>query len=314
MNPKVFPAITGLLCSSILGFAQQPSNQNQQPPKLGLHWARGENPQGETSTLTTNGKAAAPNMIYHGGPIMTSTVVTPIFWGTSWTKPGDKIRGINTFYAGIGGSEYLRTNDEYTQKNGTHVRSAVTASRALVDLSKAVGGNNTPAILGEVCRVLKNHGITPKANGYYPVYTDVPRGGNGYCAYHSAGSCGGVTVQFGFFWKLDGDAGCDPHSSVTGQSEGLQALANVSGHELSETVTDRYGNAWFDSKGNENSDKCAWSFGSDFVRFKNGSRWQIQGNWSNYAFTHHVGYTNNIDQRGCLDGGDYKIGTGIAPF
>jgi hypothetical protein len=45
------------------------------------------------------------------------------------------------------------------------------------------------------------------------LYTDVPRGNTGYCAYHSSGSCGGVPVQFGFFFKLDGDPGCDPQDT-----------------------------------------------------------------------------------------------------
>ena len=48
------------------------------------------------------------------------------------------------------------------------------------------------------------------ANGYYPVYTDIPRGNAGYCAWHSWGSVGSTPVQFAFFFKLDGDAGCDP--------------------------------------------------------------------------------------------------------
>jgi hypothetical protein len=146
------------------------------------------------------------------------------------------------------------------------------------------------------------------------VYIDQPRGSAGYCAWHSSGSCNGVTVQFAFFFDLDGDAGCDPASSVSGQSQGLQALANVSGHELSEARTDPHGNAWYDSRGNENGDKCAWYFGGPFVTFSDGTNWKIQGNWSNYAFSNNLGYANKSGQHGCIDGTNYQISTTVAPF
>jgi len=61
----------------------------------------------------------------------------------------------------------------------------------------------------------------PSGNGYYAVYTDQPRGHADYCAWHSAGSCGGKPVQFAFFWKLDGDAGCDPQDTSGLHSQGL---------------------------------------------------------------------------------------------
>ena len=50
----------------------------------------------------------------------------------------------------------------------------------------------------------------PVANGYYPVYSDQKRGNAGYCAWHSYGTIRGVPVQVAFFFKLDGDPGCDP--------------------------------------------------------------------------------------------------------
>src|SRR5712691_7700840 len=107
-------------------------------------------------------------------------------------------------------------------------------------------------------------------------------------------------------FKLDGDAGCDPQSTVAGESQGLAALANVSGHELSETLTDNHLNAWYDSNGSENADKCAWTFGTPFLTFSNGTQWKIQGNWSNNAFNLGIGYPNSSGQKACLDGGNFK--------
>jgi hypothetical protein len=90
-------------------------------------------------------------------------------------------------------------------------------------------------------------------------------------------------------------------------SQGLAALANVSGHELSEVRTDPRNGGWYDSSGNENADKCAWTFGTPLLSFSNGSQWKIQGNWSNNAYSAvpSYGYANSSGQLGCIDGGNY---------
>ncbi len=37
---------------------------------------------------------------------------------------------------------------------------------------------------------------------------------------------------------------------------------NTIAHETEETTTDMMGNAWYDTRGYENADKCAWNFGT----------------------------------------------------
>jgi len=242
-----------------------------------------------------HGNAGAnPNLLYHGGGIMTSAAVTSIFWGANWGKPsfaGDKISGLDAFYGGIGGSSYIGTNTEYTGTNGT-VTGSVSSGGHLVDTSSSLRrAPRTSDVLAEVARVITN----PVANGYYPVYPDLPRKHAGYCAWHSWGTIGGVPVQFAFYFNLDGDPGCNPGSSGA-HSQGLDALANVSGHELSEALTDPRGDGWYDSSGAENADKCAWTFhGNESF---GGSSWLIQGNWSNNAYNSRSGY----DGAGCING------------
>src|SRR6202007_2728164 len=98
----------------------------------------------------------------------------------------------------------------------------------------AAGGQKVSPILAEVCKVIPK----PVTNGYYPVYTDVKRGHAGYCAWHSYGTCSGVPVQIAYFFDLDGDAGCDPQDTRTVHSQGLEALVNVTGHEIEEARSD----------------------------------------------------------------------------
>lgn len=250
-------------------------------------------------------QSGSPNMTNHGGVVMPTAATQPIFWGPSWvTNPGDKISGIDSWYGGYSGSGYAHTTTEYAGTNG-NVTPITTASTHLLDPSSAAGGANSSVILQEVATALAAQHITPPADGsgYYPVYTDIPRGKAGYCAYHSSGTINATRVQFAFFWKLDGDSGCDPQDTTTTHSEGLAALANVSGHELAEAMTDpATPGAWYDGSGNENGDKCAWTFGAPSVAFPNGSTWKIQGEWSNNAYNGHTGYANLSGQKGCLAG------------
>ena len=246
---------------------------------------------------------SSPLMTYHGGKIMQTANAKAIFWGPSWTNAsfvGDKITGLDSWYTGFSKSNYAGTSDEYTGSNG-QVGATTSYGGHVIDTSTASGGGSPSAILAEVAKVITSP--DPSGNGYYPVYTDLPRGHAGYCAWHSAGTINGITVQFAFFWKLDGDPGCDPQDTTTTHSQGLAALANVSGHELSEARSDPASpGAWYDSSGAENGDKCAWTFNVPSVSFPNGTSWKIQGEWSNAAYTAGTGYPNASGQNGCLDG------------
>jgi hypothetical protein len=270
-----------------------------EPPMMGIHWSR----EMAGARLNAARRGNNPNMTYHGGKIMPTAVSKAIFWGPSWTNStfvGDKITGLDAWYTGHSNSNYSRTVDEYTGSNG-QVSAATTYQGHVIDTSAASGGSNTSTILAEVCRVITSP--DPSGNGYYAVYTDVKRGNAGYCAWHSAGTCGGVPVQFAFFFNLDGDAGCDPGDTSGLHSQGLAALANVTAHELSEARSDPASpGAWYDAQGSENGDKCAWTFGAPLVTFSDGSRWKLQGEWSNAAYTAGTGYPNSSGQRGCLSG------------
>jgi len=277
------------------GSKREVMDTQEDPPAI-VQWARGHAPDfaagkvgaGKPVSLLTN----------HGGPILTTVQTKAIFWGSSWaTDTSDKITGIDSFFNGVSGTSYIGTNSEY----GGAATGSIQHSGHVIDSTAAPGGSpSTGVILGEVCKMVPNPDTN--GNGFYAVYIDKPRGHASYCAWHSKGSCGGTPVQFAFFFKLDGDAGCDPGGATgttgtTTHSQGLAAIANVTGHELSETVTDPHLDAWFDGQGQENADKCAWTFGSTLLTFSDASTWKIQGNWSNNAYQASTGYAKG----GCID-------------
>ncbi len=275
-------------------FAQGAAND---PPMLGIHWARGVNPNAISQAPKKPNDY--PLMDYHGGDVMPTAIVEPIFWGSGWNSyVGDEISGLDSFYFGFSGSNYAMTSDEYGGISG-QVGATIAYLGHVVDYSDASRGNRTRAVLNEVCGQINPD---PSGNGYYPVYTDVPRGEANYCAWHSWGACNGIPIQFAFFWKLDGDPGCDPSDTSGLHSQGLAALANVSAHELSEARTDPRGAGWYDKRGAENGDKCSWIFGVPLVTFSDGSQWKLQGEWSNAADSANTGYPNGAGQNGCASG------------
>jgi len=75
-------------------------------------------------------------------------------------------------------------------------------------------------------------------------------------------------------------------------------MASIIAHEMEEALTDPDLNAWYDSGGAENADKCAWTFGSAQYQVANGS-------WANV----HLGSRDYLIQRnlyhGANNSGDY---------
>ncbi len=288
--------------------------------------------------LIKTATTVSPLMVAHTNPatVMSTVVTTPIFWGSSWantTLASDKVTGLTIWYTNLQSSHYISTVSEYTTLKHSSI------APLFVTSATSTSSSNPANVLTQVCNALSLAKLTPTATGYYPVYTDLPRGTATYCAYHSAGTCGGTPVQFAFFFNLDNDPGCDPASPyapkagttnaqnpgsiLTGgsglplQSQGLAALANVSAHELMETVTDRayftttggYFGGWYDSTGNENGDKCAWTFGpSNTTGLSAGTvsiggyNWKLQGEWSNNAQINQTGYLTTGSLKGCVTG------------
>src|SRR5206468_2714953 len=111
-----------------------------------------------------------------------------------------------------------------------------------------------------------------------------------YCGWHTNDSIGGADIKY----ALIGNAGrclssCADQSVGPNGDAGADGSASILAHELEETATDPDLNAWYDSRGEENADKCAWTFGSTSTASNGalynmtlgGSKYLIQRNWVN---------------------------------
>jgi len=254
-----------------------------------IFWARGRGPSTPLGLMT-----------WHGGGVMVASKTYAIYWGSDWNTPtfaGDKITGLTTFFQGWGGSGYAGLLTEYGGQNG-QITAASTYLGSVIDPSAAPAG--PPDALSVIAEVEKLVPV-PDPAALYVVYGTTPRGTSTACAWHTAWSYKRHPVQVAWVFNLDGDPGCDPHDSFTAHSQGLAALANVTAHELAETITDPRFLGWFASGGaGEVGDKCAFVFAVASVTFANASIWHLQGEWSNTAYNAGTGSPNGVGEAGCV--------------
>lgn len=245
-----------------------------------------------------HGGGGSPLMTFHGGNVLVTPTTYSIFWGSYGS---DIQSGMATFFSGFSGSSIANASKEYTGTNGQV--SGKTANGTVYQDNSAPPSRalSTASAVAEVCKVTNN---LPDPNAVYFIFTSTGAGHVSYCAWHSWGSCGSTPIQVAYMPNLSGVSGCDIGSAnYEGHSAALAALANVTSHELSEAITDPQGTGWFDSSGGENGDKCAWAFLSEPAPEPvslGSSKWVLQGEWSNAAYTAGTGYLNRSGQPGCL--------------
>jgi hypothetical protein len=118
-------------------------------------------------------------------------------------------------------------------------------------------------VQGEVSRYVDLHGVDTAAiyevflpNGYWSSFGSSTSCGGPhlvYCAYHSNYSHNGLDVKYASM-PYPSCGGCQWTGFTVAQN-----FEHFACHETREAVTDADGTAWYDRRGNEADDKCAWS-------------------------------------------------------
>lgn len=252
-------AFACLLVVASIGFAQDvPETNRHYFPPNGPGWAK------------PGGGGGGQNLVYHrGGKVLRSAHVVMIFWGTF---PSGYTSSMQNFRNQFG------TTGEYnviTQYSGIDDNDGTTGSISLTNLAGSTTldyfdpttppTNVTDAIVqGEVQKVIAAHGSADYA-AIYEVF--IPSGS--YSSSGTSTSCGGPNLAYcayhGYYRDAAGRAvkySIEPWAGCSGcQSFGDTTLdqEHFVCHETREAVTDSELNAWFDHRGNEADDKCAWS-------------------------------------------------------
>jgi hypothetical protein len=194
----------------------------------------------------------------------------------------------------IGSSPYFNINTTYYNGSGTHVSNAVSYGGSTSDNSQ--GTSLSDAQIQTVVSSAISSGRLPKdPNGVYFVLTsaDVTASSGfctNYCGWHTHGTIGGSDIKYSFVGNPDRcPASCAAQTTGPNGNAGADGMASIIAHELEEAVTDPDLNAWYDNRGYENADKCAWTFGTTYTtsngakaNVKFGTRdYLIQRNWDN---------------------------------
>ncbi len=263
---------------------------------------------------TSSGTQAG--IYYHGGRIASpgsdAFHVVSIYWSAGATYPGGPnpnggdVTGngsqdgslVGTFLRNLGGTPYYNINQTYWDNLGAsgalrYVSGAVTYDGYWADGSNAPSGTESVSDSAIQQEVIASFAVRPwAADTIYAVFSagGVNLGGGAftqYCAYHGHFSYGGHDVLYAVMPYNDYSSSCKVQSTGP-NGDPADAEVNTLTHEIEETNTDPDLNAWWDRRGYENADKCAWTFGTVYTAngaYANmsfgGHHWLIQRQWKN---------------------------------
>jgi hypothetical protein len=252
---------------------------------------------------------------YHGGPVLLShTNVAAVYWASAPIFVGAPAVGthgsasadaslIAFFLNHIGGSPYFNINHSYT--NGTTaITNAVSYTQFWANGTSAPSGTQSVSDAQMIAMLqsgFDSGALTYDASTLYAIFTagKVNLGGGfgtQYCAYHTHGTVtvGGVAktvlyaaMPYNYAYPSACTSGFNPANGSA--DPGADYEVNTLVHETEETTTDMMGTAWYDNRGYENADKCAWTWGSTYGTGSGGTAnvnlggkdFLIQQNWVN---------------------------------
>ena len=282
------------LALALVGSAQSANAEAPETAPTHVLQVRGQSadPHGQAGR-----KGGGNGISYHGGPIMAANPTNAyVIWYGGWTG-NSATTIIPDFLGAVGGSPYFNINTTYTNGAGQAVANAVHYAGSTTDAYSQGSSNLSDGAIQNIVSAAITSGRLPKdVNGVYFVLTssDVSKSGfkTQYCGWHTYGTISSSAIKYSFVGDATGtnlsSCAAQTASSPNGNA-GADAMVSVIAHELEEAATDPQLNAWYDTRGYENADKCAWTFGTTYSA-ANGSTanmhlgtrdFLIQRNWVN---------------------------------
>jgi hypothetical protein len=303
-----------------------PSPLNIGPPGNSIHiFPSVTNREG----LATENADSGPLLYHAGGKIMGPTVtIYTLFWIPSHLQNGHPTsfpsnyeavevnmlygyigKGLSAiatqYYQNVGGVSYIQNkgglashyyidtspypasacNDSVTPGN------CITDAQMRVEVQKIKNFVHASGGLGQIFMVFTapGEGSCFDSSGASCAY-------NNYCAYHSHYMSGSTPIIYSN--EPYGDPTYCQVSGAPSPNGDLAAdtAATAASHELTESLTDPLGNAWFTSQGNEIGDLCAYQYGT--VNWDGGNANQM---WNGGFYLLQTEFSNHTGQ--CLNTG-----------
>ena len=245
--------------------------------------------KGKPSGGGTNG------ISYHGGPVMLGTVNLYYIWYGNWNVTGEAANVLRTFGQHLGGSPYYNINTTYTDGSSKPLNNSIALAGETTDSYSKGTALSDSAIQAVVLGAINGGRLPQDINGIYLVLTSADVNATSgfctqYCGWHTHTTNGIAHIKYAFV----GDptrcpSSCAQQTPGPNGSTGADGMASIIAHEVEEAASDPELNAWYDTRGYENADKCAWTFGST-SNASNGAKYNmtlgglnflIQQNWVN---------------------------------
>ena len=258
-------------------------------------------PEQAVGNANRNSPVKTSGISYHGGPVMTNQAHIYFIWYGDWTG-NTALTLLPYFASAIGGSPYYRINTTYNNGAGLSVPVGAQYQGSTAVTTYPYGKSLTDAQIRQIVLDSMTSGaLVQDPDGIYFVLTSADVTASSgfcttYCGWHTYSSMTvfgtSKVIKYSFVGNPDRCiSACAAQSTSPNGNPGADGMASIIAHELEEAVTDPQLNAWYDSRGYENADKCAWKFGTVYVT-GNGSyanmsigasnlNFLIQQNWLN---------------------------------
>jgi hypothetical protein len=257
---------------------------------LGLDARKGTAAPGGRSGIYCT--SCTPPLIYGGGKVAGTaakpgdTTVYPVYWAPSASSYSPNYETImDGFLKNVAAASGSTTNvfSVLTQYHGTSATPTAYNVHfgAHIDDTTAFPASGCPVLTGytaclsdaqvqaELTKIITAQSLPVGTDHIYSVF--LPPGvdtcfsqtacnDNDFCGYHSAMTVNGTQVLYSNEPYPDLQ-GCNTGQSPNGNAWADTAVKTES-HELSEAITDPFGDGWIDPAGNEIGDECSQSYGA----------------------------------------------------
>ena len=271
---------------------QDPGNSTTISPFISL--APGGKERGKPSDTSGAVSKGANGIDYHGGPLMLGETNLYFIWYGNWGG-NTALNILADFAESLGGSPYYNINTTYRDGSNVNPSNSVSLAGASVDNYSRGSALDDADLKMIVSRAIGSGALPAETNAVYFVLTSADVNETSgfctrHCGWHARGTIDGRNLKYVFVGNPDRCPGaCATQTIGPNGNAGADAMASTIAHELAKTVTDPELSAWYDRRGRENADKCAWTFGSTYTtangaraNMRLGSRdYLIQQNWVN---------------------------------
>jgi hypothetical protein len=269
-------AVNFLTAQEVLKQHVDNPGQTAMDPVPDTHSHRGDPTQTMPAILGPIGQAVVTGngINYHGGPVLKANPVKYyIVWYGNWAGTGSNTAAtvslVEHFINTLGNTPYEKIATTYGDNSGNVSGNVTLGGHTFVNTTTNLTDTSLRTTVGNA---ISSGALPNDPNGVYFVLSSSNINETSgfctqYCGFHTHATLSGSDIKYAFVGNPDRcPSGCEiqrtgPNSPATNVG-GADGLINVFAHEQFEAITDPDLNAWFDSSGQEDSDKCNFNFGA----------------------------------------------------